>query len=72
MLHRLLAIPKTLRALFQSHRRLAFENLALRQQLAMLKSLVGRPRASALDCLFWVLFAEYVNGWRTMLHPIEP
>jgi transposase InsO family protein len=51
---------------------LALENLALRQQLAMLKSSVKRPRASALDRLFWVLFAKYVNGWRAMLHTLHP
>jgi len=72
MLNRSLAVLKTLRSLFQSHRRLALENLALRQQLAMLKSSVKRPRASALDRLFWVLFAKYVNGWRAMLHALQP
>ena len=30
----------------------------------MLKSSVKHPRASALDRLFWALFAKYVNGWR--------
>ena len=72
MLNRLLAALTTLCSLFQSHRRLALENLALRQQLAMLKSSVKRPRASALDTLFWLLFAKYVNGWRAMLHALRP
>jgi hypothetical protein len=52
----------TLSWLFQSHRRFALENLALRQQLAMRKSAAKRPRASALERLFWVLFAKDVNG----------
>jgi hypothetical protein len=47
-------------------------NLALRQQLAMLKSSVKRPRASAFYGLFWVLFAKYVNGWPAMLHALHP
>jgi transposase InsO family protein len=72
MLNRLLAVLTTFCSLFQSHRRLALENLALRQQLAMLKSSVKRPRASALDRLFWVLFAKYVNRWRAMLHTLHP
>ncbi len=72
MLNRSLAVLKTLRSLFRSHRRLALENLALRQQLAMLKSSVKHPRASALDRLFWALFAKYVNGWRAMLHALHP
>ena len=72
MLHRALALLTTLCSLFQSHRRLALENLALRQQLAMLKSSVKRPRASALDRLFWILFAKYVPRWRAMLHALHP
>ena len=62
MLNLLLAALTTLCSLFQSHRRFALENLALRQPLAMLKSSVKRPHASALDRLFWVLFAKYVNA----------
>ena len=38
----------------------------------MLKSSVKHPRASALDRLFWALFAKYVNGWRAMLHALHP
>ncbi|HBG93911.1 MAG TPA: hypothetical protein DDY14_01000 [Chromatiaceae bacterium] len=71
-LNRVLAVLKALCSLFQSQRRLALENLALRQQLAMLKSSTKRPRAAALDRLFWVLFVKYVNGWRAMLHALHP
>jgi hypothetical protein len=72
MLNRVLAALTTLCPLFQSHRRLALENLALRQQLAMRESSVKPPHASALDSFFWVLFATYVNGWRAMLHALHP
>jgi hypothetical protein len=34
-------------ALFKSHRQLALENLALRQQVTMLRQSVTRPRATA-------------------------
>jgi hypothetical protein len=51
---------------------LALENLALRQQLAMLKPSVKRLRVSAADRLFWVLFSKYVNEWRVMLHALHP
>jgi hypothetical protein len=54
MLNRVLAVLTTFCSLFRSHRRLALKHLALRQQLAMLKSSVKRPHASALDRLFWV------------------
>jgi len=50
----------------------ALENLALRQQLAMLKLSVKRPRVSATDRLFWVLFSRYVDAWRAMLHTLHP
>ena len=46
--------------------------LGVRQQVAMLRSSVKRPQASALDCLFWVLFAKSVNGWRAMLLKLHP
>ena len=72
MLSRLLAVLKTVCALLKSHRQLALENLALRQQLAILKPSVKRPRVSAIDRLFWVLFAKYVDGWRAMLHALHP
>jgi transposase InsO family protein len=72
MLSRLLAVLKTVCSLFKSHRQLALENLALRQQLAMLKPSVKRPRVSPVDRLFWVLFSKYVDGWRSMLHALHP
>jgi len=58
--------------LLKSHRQLALENLALRQQLAMLKPSVKRPQVSTTDRLFWVLFSRYVEGWRSMLHALHP
>jgi hypothetical protein len=54
---------------------LTLENLALRQQLAMLKQSVKRPRVSPVDRLFWVMFSKYMvhqqkppsQTWRTFL-----
>ncbi len=59
-------------SLFKSRRQLILEKLALRQQLAMIKSSGKRPRVSPADRLFWVLFSTYVNGWRSMLHALHP
>lgn len=67
-----LAVLKTFCFLFQSRRQLALENLALRQQLAMLRPSVKRAKASPADRLFWVLFAKYVKGWRAMLQALNP
>ena len=72
MLNLLLALLHTAHSSFKSHRHLALENLALQQQLAMLKPSVRRPRVWAIDRLFWVLFAKYVNGWRAVLHTLHP
>jgi len=58
----LVLLLETIGAVFKSRRQLALENLALRQQLAMLKLSVKRPRVSTADRLFWVLFAKYVDG----------
>ena len=53
-------------SLFKSRYQLTLENLALRQQIAMLKLSVKRPRVSPTDRLFWILFSKYVEGWRSM------
>ncbi len=58
MLNLLLALFHTAHSSFKSRRHLALENLALRQQLAMLKQSSKRPRVSPLDRLFWILFSS--------------
>ena len=67
-----LHIATFVHSLFKSHLQLTLENLALRQQLAMLKPSVKRPQVSPADRLFWILFSKYVDGWRTMLHALHP
>jgi hypothetical protein len=52
-----LHIATFVHSLFKSRRQLTLENLALRQQLAMLKPLVKRPQVSPLYRLFWILFS---------------
>jgi putative transposase len=59
-------------SLLKSHRQLRLENLALRQQVAMLQQSVKRPRASVVDRNFWILFSRYVDGWRNSLHALHP
>lgn len=61
-----------LRSVFKSRRQLLLENLALRQQVTMLRKSVKRPRATVADKLFWILFSRYVDGWRTALHGLHP
>ncbi len=72
MLSRLLAMLNTVRSLFKTQRQLTLENLALRQQLAMLKPSVSMSstyagffaRTSAIT-----IPAELTCHW-TKIHPI--
>ena len=59
-------------SLFRSQRQLILENLALKQQVAMLRQSVKRPRATAADKIFWILFSRYVQGWRRILFGLHP
>ncbi len=61
-----------LRSLLRTQRELALEDLALRQQLAVLKHRHPRPRLSDGDRLFWVLLASVWSGWRKCLHIVQP
>jgi hypothetical protein len=46
---------------FQSHRSLLLENLALRQQLAVLKRKHPRARMGAVDKIFWVFAPSFLG-----------
>ena len=59
-------------SLFKSQRQLILENLALKQQVAMLRQSVKRPRATAADKIFWILFSRYIEGWRRILFGLHP
>ena len=51
---------------------LAFENLALRQQLAILKRTQKRPVISTKDRLFWVWLSRIWSEWRASLLIVKP
>lgn len=53
--------------LFRSRRDLLLENLALRQQLAVLKARHPQPRLAAPDRLFWVVLRRFWSGWKQAL-----
>ena len=52
---------------FKERRDLALENLALRQQLAVLKRERKRPAIKNRDRLFWVWLSHILRGWRESL-----
>lgn len=62
----------TLVGLFCSRQSLLLENLALRQQLSVLKRRQPRPRLDLSDRLFWLLVRRYWSGWKQALRIVTP
>ena len=62
----------TLVRLFCSQKNLLLENLALRQQLSVLKRRHPRPRLELLDRLFWLIVRRCWSGWRQALLLVTP
>ncbi len=62
----------TLRSTVRTHRELALENLALRQQLAVWKARQPRPRLTAMDRIFWVVLSRLWKDWRNSLQVVRP
>lgn len=61
-----------LRGLFADRTLLAVENLALRQQLAILQRSIQRPRLRPGDRLFWVVLRRLWPGWQNVLLIVSP
>src|SRR5438445_6540254 len=62
----------TLRSCVRTHRELALENLALRQQLAVWKARQPRPRLTDMDRIFWVFLSRLWTSWRHSLQVVRP
>ena len=60
------------RALFRDRSQLALENLALRQQLAILRHKAPRTKLRRADRAFWVTLARVWDQWRSALKLIWP
>jgi len=59
-------------SIFRNRRSLVLENLALRQQLAVLKRKHPRPKLGPLDKLFWVLARGFWSQWKEALFLVLP
>jgi putative transposase len=68
----LLRLLRLLPLLCGAHRHVALENLALRQQLAVYKKTVTRPKVRRSDRLFWLALARVWAGWRRALVIVSP
>ncbi len=62
----------TLRSALRTQPDLALENLALRQQVAVLKGRYPRLGLTDTDRLFWALLARLWADWREALHVVLP
>ncbi len=58
--------------LFSSRGKLVLENLALRQQLAVLKRRHPRPQLDLFDKLFWVTAHRFWSVWKEALIVVTP
>ena len=56
----------------RSHRSLLLENLALRQQLAVLKRKHPRPRMGGVEKIFWVFARRFWGTWKQSLVLVQP
>ena len=63
---------RTLISTLASHRKLALENLALRQQIVVLQCSVKRPCLKKSDRVFWVLLARIWKDWTKALILVKP
>src|SRR5262252_976953 len=62
----------TLVRLFCSQHSLLLENLALRQQLVVLKRRHPRAKLDLFDKLFWLLVHRCWSGWKQALLVVTP
>jgi putative transposase len=68
----LLAMLSAARSSLKSRCTLALENLALRQQLAVLRRRAKRPTLRPVDRAFWVVLARVWPEWRMVLTIVQP
>lgn len=68
----LVALLSSVRSALGSRRHLALENLALRQQLALLRKRSKRPQFGRVDRIFWVWLSQRWSGWRDALCLVRP
>jgi len=68
----LLALLRSVCSALKSRRHLALENLALRQQLALLRKRSKRPQFGRVARVFWVWLSQRWSGWRDALCLVRP
>jgi len=66
------AFLRSLGSALRSRQHLALENLALRQQLALLRHRSKRPQFRPVDRFFWVWLSRRWPAWRDALCLVRP
>jgi putative transposase len=72
MLRALMVLLRSIGLISCGHRAIALENLALRQQLAVLRRTVTRPHLRSTDRWFGILLAKRWRDWRSALIVVQP
>ena len=72
MLPLLYVLLATARSSLSSRRELALENLALRQQLAIVQRKTKRPKLTKADRAFWVALSRLWPDWQNALLVVKP
>jgi hypothetical protein len=72
MLHLLYVLLATARSSLKPQRELALENLALRQQLAVVQRKTKRPKLTKVDRAFWVALCRLWPDWQNALIIVKP
>jgi putative transposase len=72
MIDLLYALLATARSSLKSQRGLALENLALRQQLGVLKRKTKRPKLTQADRACWVALCRLWPDWQNALILVKP
>ena len=57
---------------YKFNSRLIIENLALRQQLAIMKQSIHRPKIRKRARFFWVMLSRLWHGWKNVLIVVQP
>ena len=65
-------LTNAVRSALRSKHDLMLENLALRQQLAVLTRQRARTQTKPTDRLFWSWLSRYWPGWRSTLVMVQP
>ncbi len=59
-------------SIFKTRQKLTLDNLALRQQLAVLNRSAKRPQFTPTDRMFWVVLSRIWNNWSETLLIVQP